>query len=101
MNAVAALSTNPSSVNAGAGLWGVWVVAALGRSFVASGAGDDDGRGTDVAYGEADSVDGSSEGALGVGCASGDAVGVGLGAAGAGFAAGGWALGGALGWAGG
>lgn len=95
MNAAAALSTNPSSVNAGAGLWGVWVVAALGRSFVASGAGDDDGRGSDVACGEAASEDGASEGSLGVGCASGEAVGVGLGAAGAGFAAGGWAVGGA------
>jgi hypothetical protein len=49
MNAVAALSANPSSVNAGAGLWDVWVAAALGARFVASGPGDDDARGTDVA----------------------------------------------------
>jgi hypothetical protein len=103
MNAVAALSANPSSVNAGAGLCDVGAAVALGRSFVASGPGDDDARGTGVAYGEADSESGAAEGVPGVGCASGDAVavalGVGVGGAGAGFvagacfAAGGWAEG--------
>jgi hypothetical protein len=93
MNAVAALSANPSSVNAGAGLCDVGAAVALGRSFVASGSGDDDARGTGVAYGEADSESGAAGGVPGVGWASGDAVGgalgVGLGGAGAGFTAGG------------